>query len=60
MCMQFIVDKSPSRMLLFTTCLLPLVTLFRKATNSADPGATQSATDSAQYVYALHGLAYGN
>ena len=46
MCMQFILDKIPSKMFSFTTCLLLLVILFRKATNSAGL-ATQS--DSAQH-----------
>ena len=44
--MQFILDKYPSRMFLFTTRLLLLVIPFRKTTNSAGPGAGQSATDS--------------
>ena len=38
--MQFILDKIPSRMFLFT----------RKPTNSAGHGARQSVTDSAQHV----------
>ena len=45
MCMQFIL----SMILLFTTRLLLLVQS-RKATNSAGPGARQSATGSAQLI----------
>ena len=48
MCMQFTLEKNPSTIFLFTTRLLLLVILSRKATNSAGPGAKQSATDSAQ------------
>ena len=48
MCMQFTLHKNPSKILLFTTLLL--VIPCRKATNSAGPGARQSATDSAQLV----------
>ena len=50
MCMQFTLEKNPSTIFLFTTRLLLLVILSRKATNSAGPGARQSATDSAQLV----------
>ena len=48
MCMQFTLEKNPSTIFLFTTRLLLLVIPSRKATNSAGPGAKQSATDSAQ------------
>ena len=50
MCMQFTLDKIPSKVILFITQLLLLVIPFRKATNSAGPGARQSTTDSAQLV----------
>ena len=50
MCMHFTLDKIPSKMFLFTTHLLLLVIPFRKATNSAGPGARQSATHSVQHV----------
>ena len=50
MCMQFTLDKNQSKNFLFTTRLLLLVIPFRKATNSAGPGARQSATVSAQLV----------
>ena len=50
MCMQFTLDKNPSKIFLFTTHLLLLVIPCRKALNSAGPGARQSATDSAQLV----------
>ena len=50
MCMQFTLDKIPSKIFLFTTHLLLLVIPHRKATNSAGPGARQSATDSAHHV----------
>ena len=52
--MQFTLDKNPSKIFLFNTCLL-LIIPCRKATNSAGPGARQSATDSAQHV--LHYIA---
>ena len=42
MCMQFTLDKNPSKIFLFTTSLVLLVT--------TGPGARQSATDSAQVV----------
>ena len=48
--MQFNLDKIPSKMFLFTTHFLFLVIPFRKATNSAGPGARQSAIHSAQHV----------
>ena len=48
--MQFTLDKNPSKIFLFTTCLLLLIIPCRKATNSAGTGASQSATDSAQLV----------
>ena len=50
MCMQFTLDKNPSKIFMFTTHLLLLVIPSRKATNSAGTGARQSATDSAQLV----------
>ena len=50
MCMQFTLDKNPSKIFLFTTLLLLLVIPCSKATNSAGTGARQSATDSAQLV----------
>ena len=50
MCMQFTLEKNPSTIFMFTTRLLLLVILSRKATNSAGPGARQSATDPAQLV----------
>ena len=50
MCMQFTLEKNPTTIFLFTTRLLLLVIPSRKATNSAGPGAEQSATDSAQLV----------
>ena len=51
MCMQFTLEKNPSTIFLFSTRLLLLVYIpSRKATNSAGPGAKQSATDSAQLV----------
>ena len=40
MCMQFSLDKIPSKIFLFTTSLLLLVIAFRKATTSAGPGAS--------------------
>ena len=46
MCMQFTLDKNPSKIFLFTTRLLLLVI----PCNSASPGASQSATVSAQHV----------
>ena len=49
--MQFIVDKIPSKIFLFTARLPLLVIPCRKATNSAVPGARQSTTDSAQHTY---------
>ena len=49
MCMQYTLDKIPSKMFLFTTHLLLLVPL-RKATNSAGHDVRQSATDSAQHL----------
>ena len=48
--MQFTLDKNRSVIFLFITRLLLLVIPCRKATNSAGPGARQSATDSAQLV----------
>ena len=48
--MQFTLEKNPSTIFLFTTRLLLLVILSRKAINSVGPGARQSATDSAQLV----------
>ena len=48
--MQFTIDKNPSKIFLFTTCLLLLVIPCRKAINSAAPDARESATDSAQLV----------
>ena len=48
--MQFTLEKNPSTIFLFNIRLLLLVILSRKATNSAGPGARQSATDSAQLV----------
>ena len=42
MCIQFTLEKNPSKIFLFITRLL--------LTNSAGPGARQSATDSAQLV----------
>ena len=56
MCMQFTLDKNPSKIFLFTTRLLLLVTPCRKATNSAGTGARQSATDSAQLVDQIRNL----
>ena len=50
MCMQFTLEKNPSKILLFTTCLLLLVLPCRKTTGSAGPGARQSATYSSQLV----------
>ena len=50
MCKRFTLEKNPSTIFLFTTRLLFLVILSRKATNSAGPGARQSVTDSAQLV----------
>ena len=50
MFMQFTLEKKRSTIFLFTTRLLILVILSRKATNLAGPGARQSATDSAQLV----------
>ena len=50
MCMQFTLDKIPSKIVFFTTSLLLLYIPCRKATNSAGPGARQSTTDSAQLV----------
>ena len=49
-CMQLTFEKNPSTIFLFTTRLLLLVILSKKAKNSAGPGARQSATDSAQLV----------
>ena len=43
-------DKNPNKIFLFTSCLLLLVSPYRKPTNSAGTGARQSATDSAQLV----------
>ena len=48
--MQFVLDKIQSNIFLFTTCLLPLVIPYRKATNSAGPGARQSTTDSVHHI----------
>ena len=39
MCMQITLDKTPSKIVLLTTSLLLLVIPFRKAKNSAGPGA---------------------
>ena len=50
MYMQYTLDKYLRKIFLFTTRLLLLVIPCRKATNSAGPGARQSATDSAQLV----------
>ena len=50
MCMQFNLDKNPSKIFLFTTRLLLIVIPCRKATNSSGPGARQHDTDSAQFV----------
>ena len=50
MCMQFTLDKNPSKIFLFTTRLLLLVISCRETTNSASPGARQSVTDSVQLV----------
>ena len=50
MCMQFTLDKNPSKIFLFTTLLLLLIIPCRKATNSAGPGARESTTVSAQHV----------
>ena len=44
-CMQFTIDKNPSKIFMFTTRLLLLVIPCRKDKNSAGPGARQSATD---------------
>ena len=52
MCMQFTLDKIPSKIVLFTTGLL-LVIPCSRATNSACPGVRQSTTDSAQHVYQI-------
>ena len=38
MCMQFYFNKIPSKMFLFTACMLLLFIPFRKAINSASPG----------------------
>ena len=50
MCMQFTLDKNPSKIFLFTVCLLLLVVPCRKATNSAGSDARQFGTDSVQLV----------
>ena len=50
MCMQFTLEKNPSKIFLFTTRLLLLVIPSRRATYSAGTGVKQSATDSAQLV----------
>ena len=50
MCIQFTLDKNPSKIFLFTTGLVLLVIPCRKATNSAGTCARQSATNSAQLV----------
>ena len=48
--MKFTLEKNPSKIFLFTTLLLLLVILCKKATNSAGTGARQSASESAQLV----------
>ena len=53
MCKQFTLDKIPRKIILFTTHILVLAIPFRKATNSAGPGARKSSTDSAQFVVYL-------
>ena len=50
MYMQVTLDIIPSKRFLFSTHLLLLVIPFRKATNSAGPGARLSTSDSAQLV----------
>ena len=50
LCIQFILDKIQSNIFLFTTCLLLLVIPYRKATNSAGPGARQSTTVTVHHV----------
>ena len=56
MCMQFTLDKNPSKIFLFTTQLLLLVTPSTKATNSTGPGVRQSATDSVHHAHQLRTL----
>ena len=48
--MKFTLEKNPRKIFLFTARLLLLDIQYRKAINSASPGARQSDTDSAQLV----------
>ena len=48
MCMQFYFNKIPSKMFLFTACMLLLFIPIRKTINSASPGARLYTTGSTQ------------
>ena len=52
----FTLDKNASKIIMFTTRLLLLVIPCTKATNSASPGARQSATVFAQHVDQIRSL----